>query len=747
MATLTNYIRLVDGVSGPLKTMTNNASIATRSIGEVGSSLGTITNSTEIASRSIGEVGSSLGAITNSTGLATRSIGQVGYSLGAITNSSGIATRSVNRAGLALNGLGHYTNGLQAVTTAIRPISNSAGVATRSIGQIPPALELVGESAGRIDRATNAFRRMGETAMASLNMIPGMALGTMIGGKLSELMQTLSEIPGKLVGIAGGYAGIQARLNLLTGSQGKVAQMNEQIYQSALRSRGSFEGMAEAVTKIGMTAKEAFPDPSEVVPFMEGIQKLFVVGGTDKVSQGNAMLQLTQALGSGKLQGDEFRSIAEAAPLIEQMVAKYMGVTQGALKELSSKGAITSEVMKNAILSNLDEINRQFEAMPMTFDQHMQRLETIAYKSFTPVFNMINDFIASPVFTELMNSIGTGITIVAQAVAGAMTLLQTVFSGIANNVKWVWESIFGVGATLTDVLIPALVGVIGALGTFGAMWLAVNAQMIIHNALTVFTAICQNIAALATTIWTVATGGLAAALASCGGILGLFLILVGGIPIIISIAVGAFLAWMVATKGLENGIISAFESIGNAVDSAVTFMVARINDLIGLINSAIDAKNRLFGGNTGHVEKVSVQTNYGVQFRNKAVGMIGSVKDYWYDMKKGASVDTPSLVLPSASMGSEMPDLGKIGKNTGSTASNTGRMADSLDLLEEEIRDMKDYATQEQINKYTNARVTIEVGGISNNISSDVDVDGVIGKITEVLQDSMASSAEAVYSY
>lgn len=644
--------------------------------------------------------------------------------------------------------LTNYIKLVDGVSGPLKAMSNSAGVATQSIGRVGPALDRIGQSTSGIQRATNALRSMGETAMASLNMIPGMALGTMIGNKLAQVMDTLSEIPGKLVGIAGGYAGIQARLNLLTGSQSKVAAMNDQIYQSALRSRGSFEGMAEAVTKIGMTAKEAFPDPSEVVPFVEGIQKLFVVGGTDKVSQGNAMLQLTQALGSGKLQGDEFRSIAEAAPLIEQMVAKYMGVTQGALKDLSSKGAITADIMKEAILSNLDEINAQFEKMPMTFDQHMQKLETIAYKAFTPVFNMINEFMASPFFTELMDTIGTGIVIVAQAVTGALSYLQWYYTSLSNTIQWLWESIFGVGTTITDVLIPALVGVMGALATFGAIWLAVNAQMIIHNALAGITAICQEIAAAATVIWTLATEGLTMALASCGGVLGLLLILVGAVPIIIAVAVGAFLGWMVATKGLERGIIEAFEAIGSAVDSAVSFMVARINGLIDVINGAIDAKNRLFGGGTGHVEHVSVQTNYGTQFRNKAVGMIGSVKDYWNNMKPGASVDTAIPNIPSlGGGGAGMPDVGKIGKNTGNTAANTGRMADSLDLLEEEIKDMKDYATQEQINKYTNARVTIEVGGISNNISSDVDVDGVIGKLTEVLQDSMASSAEAVYSY
>ena len=649
--------------------------------------------------------------------------------------------------------LTNYIRLVDGTSGPLKAMSRNAETATRAIGGVSPALRSIGDSAGSVDTATNALNRFSSSARNAVNIISGIGIGTMLGNIATQAVEKVSELPSRLVSIAGQYAGIQARLKLLVGDQARVAEMNEAIYQSALRSRGSFEQMADAVTKIGMTAKEAFPDAKQVVPFVEGIQKLFAIGGTGAQQQGDAMLQLTQALGSGKLQGDEFRSIAEAAPLIEQMVAKYMGVSQGALKELSSKGAITADILKNAILSNLDEINSQFATMPMTFDQHMQRLGTIAYKAFTPVFEVINKAMASPIFQSAMDKLATGITVFANALLWALNLGGQAFNGIANNLEWLKNTIFGASTTLTDVLVPALAFVAGFVGALVVLWAIFNAAQIASAVISEIVAAAQLIASGATTVWTVATTWLAAAINFCTGGVGIFLAVILGIPIIIATIVGAFFAWKVATNGLRATFVSAFETIGNIIDSVVTTAASAINSFIDMVNSAASAINNAFGWAganiqmTGHVSVADLGGNTrGARWRQWAADTYDNTAEWISNMFKPPEIK-PIDMSSIGGGGGSMPSNDDVGKalkgNTGRTADNTGRMADSLDLLEEDIKDMR-YATQEQINKYTNAKVTIEVGGINNTISSDTDVDGVMSKILEALQEGMSSGAEAV---
>lgn len=647
--------------------------------------------------------------------------------------------------------LTNYIRLVDGTSGPLRAMARNAETATRAVGGVSPALRSIGDSAGSVDSATNALNRFSSSARNAVNIISGIGIGTMLGNMATQAVEKLSVLPSRLVGIAGQYAGIQARLKLLVGDQAKVAEMNDAIYQSALRSRGSFEQMADAVTKIGMTAKEAFPDSKQVVPFVEGIQKLFAIGGTGAQQQGDAMLQLTQALGSGKLQGDEFRSIAEAAPLIEQMVAKYMGVSQGALKELSSKGAITADILKNAILSNLDEINSQFATMPMTFDQQMQRLGTIAYKAFTPVFEVINKAMASPIFQSAMDKLATGITVFANALLWALDLGGKAFNGIANNLEWLKNTIFGASTTLTDVLVPALAFVAGFVGALVVLWTIFNAAQIASAVISEIVAAAQLIASGATTVWAVATAWLAAAINFCTGGVGIFLAVILGIPIIIATIVGAFFAWKVATNGLRATFISAFETIGNVIDSVVTTAASAINSFIDMVNSAASAINNAFGWAganiqmTGHVSVADLGGNtHGARWRQWAADTYDNTAEWISNMFKPPEIKPIDMKSIGGGSMTSSDDTGKALKgNTGRTADNTGRMADSLDLLEEDIKDMR-YATQEQINKYTNAKVTIDVGGINNTISSDTDVDGVMSKIVEALQEGMSNGAEAV---
>ncbi len=783
MATLTNYIRLVDGASGPLKSIASAGSKAIHSLAgmaggtavvhKVSEALAGVERNAESATNAMARMNNTVSNFTPAQRMSAR-YGMAGRMYNAGQNAmQNIKQNTVPKVTQTVQRVIRFVpdriigdTGLTA--RAFSAIESAANQARMSINKVPSAMHEVGGAAGQVDNAANSFKGLAGS-------IGKIGAGTMIGMVATMAADKLLSSAGQLVSVAGQYAGIQARLKLLVGEQSKVVEMNEAIYQSALRSRGSFEQMADAVTKIGMTAKEAFPNPKEVVPFVEGIQKLFAIGGTGAQQQSDAMLQLTQALGSGKLQGDEFRSIAEAAPLIEQMVAKYMGVTQGALKELSSKGEITADILKNAILSNLDEINKQFATMPVTFDQQMQQLSTIAYHSFTPVFEAINKVVSGEGMQKITSSISSIFPVLANEALYAV-------NGIVNNITWA----VNVVNQHSDLLKTVLGSVIAALVVFGTVS-AFNYGIAAAGAIGHAIATGFQIAALVAS--TIATEGLSAALYACplswiiGLVIALALVFYGVVQAInyfagtsISAAGIVFAVFAFLFTNIVNGVkfvANAFIAFANALGSMfvdplgaiynlfadiwngiVSLVGSAVNSIIDMINTipGISLSNVSVDGITATRKEISGAAfhidpfEYGnVAYNAQAAYEYGASGNWLPDMPKMPEIDdkTPEIQNPDKTTAGDDGTGKALKGNTGRTADNTGRMADSLDLLEEDIKDMR-YATQEQINKYTNAKVTIDVGGINNTISSDTDVDGVMSKIVEALQEGMSNGAEAV---
>ena len=422
--------------------------------------------------------------------------------------------------------------------------------------------------------------------------------------------------------------------------------------------------MADSVSKIAMTAKKAFPDARDVVPFMEGLQKLFVIGGTGVEQQKNAMLQLTQALGSGKLQGDEFRSIAEAAPLIEQMVAKYMQIDPGQLKAISSEGKITADILRNSILTNLDLIEEQFGNMGRTWEQNMQVIKNAGQRAFAPVFAEINAL--------------------ANSAAG-----QT----FANAVVW-------------------------------GMRVATTAA------------------------WTLVTGGLTAAWRALNIVM--YMNPIGLVIGLVIVAIGVFTAWVMHTYGLRNALASAFSTMAGIVANAVNFMIDRINNLIQLINKAAEGINGVFGTDIGMVGEISYRADPG-QWSKNAEDFVQNfdIHNYLPSMPEGlmpsAAPYVPGNAMPYD--GNAMPydgseDLGKSGRET---ADNTGAIKEAMEISDEDLKYLREAAEQEAINQYTTATVQIDMGGVNNNISNGMDLDGVMTFMTDGLLEAMAAGAEAVH--
>ena len=221
-----------------------------------------------------------------------------------------------------------------------------------------------------------------------------------------QVNASASSLTGTLGRLAGTFLGMQsvkwlantsdqltqtnARLQLMTGSAEAAAEANDQIFAAAMRSRGAYADMADTVAKLGTLAPNAFTDTGEIIAFAEQLQKQMALSGTSTQGAQAAMLQLTQGLASGVLRGEELNSILEQTPMIAQTIAEYMGVTTGEMRELASEGAVTAEVVKNAMLGAAEETNAAFEQMPMTWSQVWTSMQNIALRALNPILTGIN---------------------------------------------------------------------------------------------------------------------------------------------------------------------------------------------------------------------------------------------------------------------------------------------------------------------------------------------------------------------
>ena len=709
------------------------------------------------------------------------------------------------------------------VTSAFERMEHAGSLNSVSEHMQGASRQTVGLANG-LSQATSEASRLGSVLNSTFGQF---ALANLASDAIGNLVGKLASLPGQIMDTAQGYAGIESKMRLVVGSQEAVEQMNERIYQAAMRSHASFDAMASSVAKIGLTAKEAFPDPNEIVPFMEGIQKLMSIGGTSAENAKFAMLQLTQALGSGVLQGDEFRSIAENAPLIEKMVAQEMSkqtgehITQGMLKKLASEGKVTADLLKQSILNNLDEINAQFNSTTITASDRLANIGTAAYKAFIPVFQQINKIFNSEAMGKFVAKIEAVFPIIANEVlylvncfgwvAGAIydtastfvDLLQAsgVIDLIADNIGMIVPVIMGVAAAFVTMRVIALIPTITSLW---AQVTALYAQAVaaIGSAWATFTLTAATIADI------YATEGLTAALYACpltwiagavmflvivfylavaainyfadtsisatGVIFGVFAWLFACIQNLIAFAWNTFLAF---AEFLANVFVDPLTAAQNFFatmwNNVVQLVAAAVNNIIGLI-SKIPGMDKVVGDISA--DGIASSLTVDVKPIEGGVDLSGYRMAYadggdWFDTGYGLGA---ALEQKIGNLGNfSLPDIevltyedgpGKSGKGGGSgtggggkgdggkgdgsgkkTADNTGRMADKMDMLEEDVKFLREYANQEAIDQYTTATVKISMGGVTNNVSSGLDLDGVISGLADGLIERMQAGAEKVH--
>lgn len=362
-----------------------------------------------------------------------------------------------------------------------------------------------------------------------------------------------------VIDISDNMTSVKARLDLMNDGLQTTDELQQQIYESAQRSRGSFQDTADAVSKLGLMAGSAFSSSSEIITFAEQLNKHFVVAGTEASGVSSAMLQLTQAMGSGVLRGEEFNSILEQAPNVIQTIADYMGVLPGEMKNLAGEGKISASIIKEALLSSAndaeDGINAKFESMPKTFSQIGTSIKNTALIAFQPVLDKISEIANSPQFDTMVQTISSALSKIGLIMADIFDAATNIGTYISDN----WS-----------LIAPVIFGIVGALAAYKTMLsitgVIASVQTLITNAL----AAAKTFETGATIGATVAQHGLNAALLACPItwiILGIILLIavVWAVASAVAHFTGAASSGFSLICGAVNVVIKYFENMFKSV--------------------------------------------------------------------------------------------------------------------------------------------------------------------------------------
>lgn len=609
---------------------------------------------------------------------------------------------------------------------------------------------------------------------------------------------------GKVMDLSDQLTSTTARLNLMNDGLQTTQDLQNMIYLSAERSRGAYQATADAVSKLGLMAGDAFSSSEEIIAFTEQLNKQFTIAGTETAGIEAAMLQLTQAMGSGVLRGEEYNSILEQAPNIIQAIADYMEVPKGQLKDMAAEGEITAEIVKNAMFAAADETNAKFEAMPKTFSQIWTSFQNTALMAFQPVLQRLNDVANSEAFQTFINGAIEALSMVAGIVVEIFNLIASVGTMIADNWSWLSPIIYGVAAAL--------------LVYYGRLMLVRGAELALA-AVQGVVAVAKGILAAATMLVTGATWaqttaqyGLNAAMYACP-IVWIIILIIALIALFYAVvaAVNKFAGTSVSATGiicgvfmvaaafignlfvaLINFVIDIFVVLWNFIAAFANFFGNVFNDPVGaiarlffdlvdtvlsLLQSLASAIDTIFGSNLagavqgwrdslggwvdstfGQGEEIMAKLNAEDLHLDRFE--YSSAWDAGYSFGEGidesiANFDPSSLFdtnVPGAGdyadlsgYGSDLGGLGGIGSGVDDIAGNTGAIADSMDITEEDLKYLRDIAEQEAVNRFTTAEISVDMSGMQNNISNGMDLDGVISGLTEGVNEAIDSMAEGVH--
>ena len=544
-------------------------------------------------------------------------------------------------------------------------ISADSSNAERALNKVSQAAKqkLGGDISSELDKiSAKAQKVFGQDLQSAMNKV---GKGVQIAAAATGIGVAATAVKDLAVGAANlsdQMAQIRSRINLINDGSQTTVEIMDKIYAASQRSRGGYLEMADSVAKLNMLAKDAFSSNDEAIFFVEQLNKQFKISGASVEEATSAMYQLTQAMASGKLQGDEFRSIMENAPMLAQSIAQEMGMSVGQLKELSSQGLITADIIKNALYGSAEETNQKFAEIPMTFADIGQSIQNQFIQAFTPVLEQLASITSSGEFMAAFEGVGIAIRSVAAVAQVSIGLISAAFNSMKVVVSTVGNIVKSFAVLVATAMPPVAAAIIGVTAAFIAQRAIVAAHSTILATLTVKT-LAYRTAAIVTTAatkaWAAAktalgvailvTTGLMVGLSASASILrGLYAALRTGtllasaaqavfnavlmanpIPIVVGL-----LATLAAAFGLSKAAAGGFSETMSAVWSSVVHtavwgvnkIIEALNWLIAKLNSVGEKVAKFFGGTFTAIQQVdTISADVAQDIVNKGVDIASQI--------------------------------------------------------------------------------------------------------------------------
>lgn len=618
--------------------------------------------------------------------------------------------------------------------------------------------------------------------VSAIKRMAGAYLSIQTAGKILEMSDEITQTT--------------SRLNMMNDGLQSTADLYNMVYAAANDARGSLGDMASVVARFGNNAKDAFSSSAEVAQFANLVQKQMTIAGASTQEAANAELQLSQALGSGVLRGDELNSIFEQAPNLIQNIADYLNVPIGKIRSMAQDGELSADVVKQAVFAATDEINANFENMPMTWGQMWTVFQNDATMAFQPVLQRLNDLANTDGFQEFATNAINDLAVVAGVVLD-------IFEGIGSIGTFVQDN--------WQIIGPVVYGVVAALAAYATYVGITNAIDMISTGIKITMCVASyahaaatGTEASATAAATAAQYGLNTAMLSCPltwivvGIMALIIVLValcnhfsgaghiaqstfGAICGGINVVIQYFKNWGLSVADIFIGIWNAGGACATNVEIAFHNAISHVQALwynmlstaLTVVSGICSALNKLpfvdfdYSGITGAADN----------YASKAATASGSTKDYtsvsaafskgiktydtyqngwakeaytagaaWGDGVTSKIKNTLSSKATNIPNANNYPNAlassnAATAANTADTAKNTAKTANTLSASSEDLKYLRDIADREYVNKFTTAQIKVEMIN-HNNVNNDIDLDGMAEHLRSKIEEEMNAAAE-----
>lgn len=527
----------------------------------------------------------------------------------------------------------------------------------------------------------------------------------------------------KVIALSDSVTQTTARLNLMNDGLQSTDQLTQKIFASAQRARAPIMDTAGAIAKMGLNAGNAFETNDELIAFMEQVNKQFVIGGASAQEQSNAMVQLSQAMAAGALRGEELNSILDAAPGIARTIEKNMGWAEGSIKKYAEKGAVSAQAVKASLLNMAQETNEKFNSMPMTFGQVITTVQNTLLQTFWPIIQAIGQ--GASFINEHWDTIGpifygvAAAILYAAAAFGIMNLAIQIANGslttlLANPVTWIILAV----AIAIGVVVAAIYKWVQSVGGLRVAWL-----MCVNGVLTAW----DNLK------------------------LGF-----------------SYAGMMIMNKiddmgyGFEAFKVNVLNYIGDLKVRTLSDLEDMVNGAIDYINQLITATNRIAGTSFEIIKHVEFGTAAAIEEQSKQsqreadlaarkasndAAQKAREKDFARDQRAAddarmkRQAELAAAQSAAASGAAESDAAYNISANTGATAGNTAKMADTMNIMDEDLKYMRDAAEQEIINRFTLAELKVDVNN-NNTLTKKADFEDLGAFMNTFTSGVLAAAAE-----